>query len=131
MASTELAEVLHNYKTEALNVSDDTRPVFNALANVGALIIGWYPNATFGREEMLTWSYLLDGYDPELFVPAIAEYAKTNPDWPPSAPQFRIVVDELTRRRHNDEMRRRNEAALTATVTRLISEAETVNQPPA
>jgi hypothetical protein len=123
MAIAKLSEVLNNYQPSNLGVSGDEAAIVTALATVGALIVGWYPNAHFGRDEVFTWVYLLDGFDPELFVPAIIEYAKQNPDWPPTAPQFRIVVDEVTRRRRNEEMRRRNQVSLAATEARLIEEA--------
>ncbi|MHB1734852.1 MAG: hypothetical protein ACYCU8_15685, partial [Ferrimicrobium acidiphilum] len=82
MAIAKLSEVLDNYQPSNLGASGDEAAIVGALAAVGALIVGWYPNAHFGRDEVFTWVYLLDGFDPELFVPAIIEYAKQNPDWP-------------------------------------------------
>ncbi|WP_298337646.1 hypothetical protein [Ferrimicrobium sp.] len=104
-------------------MTGDPTALVTALVNVGTLIVGWYPNAHFGQNEILTWIYLLDGFDPALFVPAIVEYAKQNPDWPPSAPKFRIAVEELTRRRKNEDTRRRTQEMLVDIEGRLIEEA--------
>ncbi len=123
MAIARLSEVLNSCQTPALEVTGDPTALVTALVNVGTLILGWYPNAHFGQNEILTWIYLLDGFDPALFVPAIIEYAKQNPDWPPSAPKFRIAVEELTRRQKNEDTRRRTQETLMATEARLIEEA--------
>ncbi|WP_298442701.1 hypothetical protein [Ferrimicrobium sp.] len=103
MVIVEQFEVLDNDQVSAqyLEMPTDATAIITALADVGVLIVNWYPNAHFGCEEVITWTEFLTGYDPGLFVPTITEYAKHNPDWPPSAPKFRMVVEELTRLRSN------------------------------
>lgn len=92
-----------------------------AISEVGVLVLGWFPNARFGREEITTWSYLLSGLDPELFVPALVAYVQDHTDWPPTAPQLRKSVEALARRRTNEIIRARTELMLAATEAQLLS----------
>ena len=123
MADVRLSEVLTAVVPSGPNVAADDMPGFaNALGQVGILLLGWYPSARFGREEMTAWSLLLGGLDPDIFVPAAVQWAQEHPDWPPTAPQFRKCVEEMTRRRANEIVRRRTEEMLAATEAQLLEE---------
>lgn len=72
-------------------------PGVSSLAMNSAIVLlrGWYQNFKPTPEDMKTWIYLMRDLDPELYIPAAEEWGRTQPDWSPTAPQFRQVVERL------------------------------------
>ncbi len=80
-----------------------------AMNSAVLLLRGWYQNFKPTAEDMKTWIYLMRDLDPELFIPAAEEWGRTQPEWAPTAPQFRQVVERLDFERQRALRRATNE----------------------
>ena len=100
----EMGEV--QYQIERLN----ELPVVASLAMSSAIVLlrGWYQNFRPTTEDMKTWIYLMRDLDAELFIKAAEEWGRTQPDWAPTAPQFRQVVERLEAERRRAQRREAN-----------------------
>ena len=83
-----------------------------AMNSAIALLRGWYQNFKPTAEDMKTWIYLMRDLDPELFIPAVEEWGRNQPEWAPTAPQFRQVVERLDAERQRTLRRTANVARL-------------------
>ncbi len=81
-----------------------------ALAMNGAIALlrGWYQNFKPTTEDMKAWVYLTRDLDPTLFIKAAEEWGRTHPDWAPTGPQFRQMVEQLETEKRRALMREAN-----------------------
>lgn len=72
-------------------------PAVTSLAMNRAIILlrGWYQNFKPTTEDMKTWVYLMRDLDPTLFITAAEKWGRTQPEWAPTGPQFRQIVEQL------------------------------------
>lgn len=82
--------------------------IITALGHVVSLLLGWYPKVEYNKNTINSWGFLLRDLDSALFIPATEVWGKTHPDWPPTAPQFRQMVEQLQQERIAEEVRHAN-----------------------
>ncbi len=77
-----------------------------ALKKVLRLFKGWYRSFQPDGTTLSDWGELLNGRDPSLFVPAAHTWTEVNRKWPPEAPEFAKLVEDLEgeRRRNLDRI---------------------------
>ena len=80
--------------------------IIEALSHVAGLLLGWYAKFECNKNMMTSWGFLLRDLDSTLFIPAVEVWAEAHPDWPPTAPQFRQIVEQLRQEREAEESKR-------------------------
>ena len=73
-----------------------------------ALLRGWYQNFRPTTEDMKAWASLMRDLDPTLFIKAAEKWGRAQPEWAPTGPQFRQMVEQLETEKRRALMREAN-----------------------
>ncbi len=95
-------------------INETPRETATALAGAVALMAGWYQSLKLGSDEPRAWAFLVRGLDASVFIPAAMARAAEHPDWAPTAPQFRQMVERLAAEQRREELREANARLLDA-----------------
>ena len=100
-------ELAHRPTWNLPSIEEAHKPMAATKAVI-ALFRGWYRSFHPDGNTLSSWAFLLQDLDPSLFTPAARIWALANTQWPPEAPQFRALVEDLERKQSNDAARLSN-----------------------
>ncbi|MDA8330058.1 MAG: hypothetical protein M0027_02395 [Candidatus Dormibacteraeota bacterium] len=105
-------------------INETPRETATALAGAVALLAGWYQSLKLGSDDLRAWAFLVRGLDASLFIPAAMAWAAEHPDWAPTAPQFRQMVERLAAEQRREELLEANARLLEASKAEQYSGLE-------